>query len=78
MRQAIEFESVGMMENLTYTWDLVQAFESVSPAPCRHQPHALIPYIQAINQEGAQNPKNGQVQTNWIVLFWPMYTELRA
>ena len=76
--QAIEFESVGMMENFTYTWDLVQVLESVSPASCRHQPHALIPYTQAINQEGAQNPKNDQVQTNRIVLFWPTYTELRA
>ena len=32
-----------MMIYSTYTWDLVQALESASPAPARHQPHLLIP-----------------------------------
>ena len=44
-----------MMENFTYTWDLMQALESASPA--RHQLRPLIPSIQIINKEEAQNQK---------------------
>ena len=65
-----------MMENSTYTWDLMQALESASPA--RHQLRPLIPSIQTINQEEAQNPKNDQLQRNCIILPWPKYTEPRA
>ena len=44
-----------MMKYLTYTWDLVRALESASPASCKT--HLLIPSAQTINQKKAKNPE---------------------
>ena len=51
--------------------------ESINVA--RHQLHLLIPSAQTINQKKNKEPRNEiQVQTNRIVLPWPMYTQPRA
>ena len=39
------------MKYSTYTWDLVQALESASPASC----NLLVPSTQTINQEKKQS-----------------------
>ena len=46
-----------MMKYSSYTWDLVQALESASLPPARHQPHLLIPSAQTINHKKAKNPE---------------------
>ena len=45
-----------MMKYSTYTWDLVQALESASPASCK-TPATLIPSAKAINQKKPKNPE---------------------
>ena len=45
-----------MMKYSTYTWDLVQAFDSASATPCKTAA-TLIPSVQTINQKNAKNPE---------------------
>ena len=44
------------MKYSTYAWDLVQALESASPAPCKI-PATLTPSTKTINQTKAKNPE---------------------
>ena len=44
-----------MMKYSTYTWDLVWALKSASPASCKT--HLMIPSTQTINQKKAKNPE---------------------
>ena len=67
-----------MMKYSVYTWDLVQALDSVSPASCK----TLVTFIDSIAQTTNQKrkePRNAiQVPTNHIILPCPTYTEPRA
>ena len=68
-----------MMKYSTYTWDLVRAFESASPASCK-RPATFIDSICPKNQpEKSKEPRNDiQLPTNCIALPWCTYTEPRA
>ena len=78
MGQANECGSVRMMENSTYTWDLVRTLESAYSVSCKTPTTSNGSSTQTINQEEAQSPKNAQLQTNRIVLSWTTYTQPRA
>ena len=62
-----------------YTWDLVQALESASPASYKVSV-TFIDSIRPNNQPGKNHKSRNEIQlpTNCIVLPWPMYTEPRA
>ena len=69
-----------MMKKSTYTWDLVRALESASPASCK-TPATFTYSICPNNQQGKKNKESRneiQLPTNRIVLPWPTYTEPRA
>ena len=46
-----------MMKYSTYTWDLVQALESASPASCKTPATFIDSICQTINQKKAKNPE---------------------
>ena len=68
-----------MMKYSTYTWDLVQAVESESPASCKSQA-TFIYSIRPKNppEKSKESRKEIQLPTNYIVLPWPTYTEPRT
>ena len=68
-----------MMKYSTYTWDLVRALESASPASCK-TPAKFIDSIHPYNYpEKTKEPRNEiHLSTNRMVLPWPMYREPRA
>ena len=68
-----------MMKLSTYTWDLVRALESASPASCK-TPATFIDSIRPNNQPGKNKESRNEIQlsANRIVLPWPTYTEPRA
>ena len=68
-----------MMKYSTYTWDLVQALESPSPASST-TPATFIDSIRPRNYPGkSKEPRNEiQLPTNHIVLPWSTYTEPRG
>ena len=68
-----------MMKYSTYTWDLVRAFESASPASCK-TPATFIDSIRPNNlPEKSKEPRNEiQLPTNHIPLPWSIYPEPRA
>ena len=46
-----------MMKYSTYTWDLVQALESASPASCKAPATFINPSAQTIYEKKATNPE---------------------
>ena len=68
-----------MMKLSTYTWDLVRALESASPASCK-TPATFIDSIRPNNQPEKSKESRNEIQraANRIVLSWPTYTEPRA
>ena len=68
-----------MMKYSTYTWDLVQALESASPASCKTAA-AFIDSIRPSNQPEKSKERRNEIQLpiNHILLPWSTYTELRA
>ena len=72
-RQAIDYGSVGMMENSTYTWDLVWVLESISIASCK-TPVTSTDSIHSKIQPG----RSAESKTNRIMLAWPTDTELEC
>ena len=65
-----------MMKHSTYTWDLVRALESESPASSK-TPARFIDSIRPNNSpEKTKRSRNEiQLSTNCIKLPWPTYTE---
>ena len=68
-----------MMKESAYTWDLVRALESASPASCK-TPATFIDFICPNNQRGKNKESRNEIQlsANRIALPWPTYTEPRA
>ena len=68
-----------MMKQSTYTWDLVRALESASPASCK-TPATFIDSIRPNNQPGKNKESRNEIQlsANRIVLPWPTYTILEV
>ena len=68
-----------MMKYSTYTWDLVRALESVSPASCK-TPATFIDSIRPDKQPEKNKNHRDEIQllTNCIILPWSKYTERRA
>ena len=69
-----------MMKQSTYTWDLVRALESASPASCK-TPATLLDSICPNTQPGKKNKESRneiQLPTNCIGLPWPKYAEPKA
>ena len=68
-----------MMKYSTYTWDLVRALESASPASCK-TPATCIDSIRPKNYPGkSKEPRNKiQLPRKHIILPWSTYTEPRA
>ena len=68
-----------MMKESTYTWDLVRALESASPASCKI-PATFIDSICPNNQPGKNKESRNEIQlpTNCIGLPWPTYAEPKA
>ena len=68
-----------MVKYSTYTWDLVRALDSASPASSK-TPATFIDSIRQNNKlEKGKEPRNEiQLPTNRIVLPWSTYTEARA
>ena len=58
-----------MMKYSSYTWDLVPALESASPASWK-TPATLIPSAQTINQNKAKNPEM-RFSSQQIVSYCP-------
>ena len=75
----MDVEVSGKMIYLTYTWDLVQALESASPASCK-APATSIDSICPNNhpRRNKKSWKRIKLPTNRIILPRPMYTEPRA
>ena len=67
------------MMKSTYTWDLVPALESASPASCK-TPATFIDSICPNNQPGKNKESRNEIQlsANRIVLPWPTYTGSKA
>ena len=68
-----------MMKKSTYTWDLVRALESASPASCK-TPATLIDSIHPKDQPGKNKESRNEIQlsANCTILPWLTYTEPRA
>ena len=68
-----------MMKYSTQTWDLVQAFESASPASSKTTA-TFIDSIHPNNKPEKSKERRNQIEllTNRIVLPLSMYTEPRA
>ena len=68
-----------MMKYSTYSWDLVRALESASPASCK-TPATFIDSTRPNSQPGKNKESRNETQlsANCIVLPWPTYTEPRA
>ena len=68
-----------MIKYSTYTWNLVRALESASPASCKIAATFIDSICPNNKPEKGKEPRNEiQLPTNCIVLPWSMYTELRA
>ena len=68
----IDIESQAMMIYWVFTWDLVEALQSASLPPARHQPHPLTPSTQTIiKEEKTSSAKRGTSRTKALVsLYW--------
>ena len=68
-----------MMIHSTYTWDLLAALESASPAFWK-TPATFIDSIHPNNlpEKNKESRNEIQLPTNRVALLWPMYTEPRA
>ena len=68
-----------MMKYSTYTWELVRALQSASPASCK-TPATFIDSIPPNNQPGQNKKSRNEIQLpkNRILLPWPTYTEPSA
>ena len=67
------------MKYSTYTWDMVLAPESASPASCKTPPTFINSIRTNKEPEKHKEPRNDiQLLANRVVLPWPMYTEPRA
>ena len=68
-----------MMIYSTYSWDLVQAIESASPASCKTPVTSIDSSAQTIiTEETKFLKKKIKLLTNCIVLPWATYIEPKA